>query len=108
MTTITNVLRDRVASALAETGATPISSTTEAVVAKVAPIVAHATNAEPWYRSRVTWGAIIAITAPILSALGVSADVLDPDLAVSISTAVATAVGGLLTLYGRWKAKKPL
>ena len=27
------------------------------------PAVQHATNGEPWYASRVTWGAIIAITA---------------------------------------------
>lgn len=78
------------------------------VLTEVAPIVAHVTNTEPWYQSRVTWGAIIAVAGPLLSVLGVSSDILDPDLAVSISTAVVSVVGGALTLYGRWKARKPI
>lgn len=85
-----------------------ITPVTEAVVQKVAPVILHATNNEPWYKSRVTWGAIIAVAGPILSALGVSADLIDPDLAVSLSTAVVSVVGGVLTIYGRWKARKPI
>jgi len=85
--------------------AAPVAS---AVLDQITPVVAHMTNNEPWYQSRVTWGVIISVAAPILSALGVSADLLDPDLAVSISSAAVTVVGGALTLYGRWRARKPL
>lgn len=79
-----------------------------AVINELTPVVEHLTNQEPWYQSRVTWGAIISIATPVLGALGISVGWLDPDLAVAISTAAVSLVGGVLTLYGRWKARKPL
>lgn len=85
-----------------------IPPVTAAVVAKVAPVVLHATNNEPWYQSRVTWGAIASIALPLLGAVGVSSDVIDADQFVALGLALGTAAGGVLTLYGRWKAKKPL
>lgn len=115
-TPVDQIVRQRIVTALTSAANNPSSTVgqrdvypvTEAIAAQVAPLVAHAANQEPWYQSRVTWGAIISITAPLLSLVGVRADLLTPDLAVSISTAAVTVVGGLLTLYGRWKAKAPL
>jgi hypothetical protein len=78
------------------------------IVAAVTPLVDHAANAEPWYRSRVTIGAIVSIAIPVLGALGVSADVLDADQLTAMLTAAGALVGGALTLYGRWKAKRPI
>lgn len=109
-------LRSQIGAAVARIAVDPsiplravdITPVTEAVVQKVAPAILHATNNEPWYKSRVTWGAIIAVAGPLLSVLGVSSDLIDPDLAVSISTALVSVVGGALTLYGRWKARKPI
>lgn len=74
----------------------------------LAPAVRHATNTEPWYQSRVTWGAIVSTAVPILALLGVATDAIDKDTAVSVGVALGTAIGGALTLYGRWRATKPI
>ncbi len=79
-----------------------------AIVQAVGPLIEHANNAEPWYQSRVTWGAIVSIAIPILGAFGVSADLLDADQLTAILTAAGAAVGGILTLWGRWKSKRPI
>jgi drug/metabolite transporter (DMT)-like permease len=81
---------------------------TEAVVRQISPTLEHLANAEPWYRSRVTWGAIVSIGLPALGALGVATDWIDQETAISVAMAVGSAVGGLITLYGRWKAKRPI
>lgn len=81
---------------------------TKAVMEQVQPVVDHLTNQEPWYKSRVTWGAIASIALPLLGAFGVSSDVIDADQFIALGLALGTAAGGVLTLYGRWAAKKPL
>ncbi|PPE80588.1 hypothetical protein C3941_08570 [Kaistia algarum] len=69
----------------------------------------HVTNAEPWYASRVTWGAIIAALAPILGlVLGRTVSVADQASIVEIGTAAGTLAGAGLALYGRWVAKTPI
>jgi len=78
------------------------------VVKAITPVVEHLTNNEPWYRSRVTWGAVASIVLPLLGIAGVTSDVISSEEFVSLGLAVGSAAGGLLTLYGRWKARKPL
>lgn len=78
------------------------------IVDAVTPIVANATNNEPWFQSRVTIGAIVSIAVPALGALGVSADVVDADQLTALLVALGSLIGGAITLYGRWKARKPL
>lgn len=101
-----------VAAAVSSTVARPDvpaeSAAVPAIVRAVMPLAEHAANAEPWYQSRVTWGAFVSIAIPILGALGVSADLLDADQLTAILTAAGAAVGGILTLWGRWKAKRPI
>ncbi|MDO1582443.1 hypothetical protein [Rhizobium oryzicola] len=84
------------------------SDAVQPIVDAVAPLVAHTANAEPWYQSRVTIGAIVSVAIPLLGALGVSADVLNADQLTAILVAAGSLIGGLITLYGRWKAKTPL
>ncbi len=79
-----------------------------AVTREVAAVVVNQTNQEPWYQSRVTIGAIVSIAVPVLGALGVSADIVDADQLTALLVAAGTVAGGILTLYGRWKARKPL
>jgi hypothetical protein len=74
----------------------------------VEPVLEHLANAEPWYQSRVTWGAIISTAVPLLGAVGIAVDWIDPDEAAALGVALGTVIGGALTLYGRWKAKRPL
>ncbi|WP_336799470.1 hypothetical protein [Kaistia sp. MMO-174] len=73
------------------------------------PAVIHAANAEPWYVSRVTWGAIIAALAPILGLLlGHSISSEDQATLGQVAVAIGTLAGAGLTLYGRWRARAPL
>ena len=73
------------------------------------PAVLHATNAEPWYASRVTWGAIIAALAPILGlALGRTVGAADQAALTEIVSAGGSLLGAALALYGRWVARVPI
>jgi len=84
---------------------------TKAIIEEVAadPAVIHASNAEPWYVSRVTWGAIIAALAPILGLIfGHAISAEDQASLGQIAVAIGTLVGAGLTLYGRWMARAPL
>lgn len=85
-----------------------VPAVTNAVVKEILPAVAHATNTEPWYQSRVTWGAIGAIVLPLIGFFGVTSDIISLDEFVVGGMALGSAVSGALTLYGRWKARKPI
>jgi hypothetical protein len=97
-----------VAAAVAKPEVPADAKAVPAIVEAVTPLVEHSNNAEPWYQSRVTIGAMVSIAIPVLGALGVSADVLDADQLTAILTAAGALAGGALTLYGRWKAKQPI
>lgn len=73
------------------------------------PALAHAVNGEPWYRSRVTWGALVAAVAPLIGLL--VGHELRPDersMLVDLATAGGTMAGAALALYGRWAARVPI
>jgi hypothetical protein len=72
----------------------------------VAPVIEHLTNNEPWYQSRVTWGAIFAILGGIAT-IGTAAANGESSMEV-YSTASMSILGGIGTLYGRWAARKPI
>ena len=78
----------------------------EAVAQEVAPVIEHLTNNESWWRSRVTWGAIFAILGGVAT-IGTAAANGETSLEV-YSPAGMSILGGLGTLYGRWKARKPI
>jgi len=68
----------------------------------------NATNSEPWYQSRVTWGAIVTVGTSVAGVLGAAISPEDAQAIVTICVTVGSAVGGLITLYGRWVARKPI
>lgn len=81
----------------------------EAVTQKLAPIIAHATNNEPWYQSRVTWGVLVAAVATMVKPI--AGEFFDAQTTIEYADALASGgqlFGFGLTLYGRWKARKPL
>lgn len=80
----------------------------KAITEQVLPGLQHATNTEPWYQSRVTWGAIVSIGTGLLGAIGVATDWLDAETAVALGMGLGSVIGGAVTLYGRWKARKPI
>jgi hypothetical protein len=86
-----------------------------AVTNKIAPEIIAATNNEEWYRSRVMWGSIVAIAAPLVApllswAIGETVTISDEeqDAIASALAAAGAAVGGLFAIYGRFKARKPI
>lgn len=109
---VRNVIMDAVSATVArpDVPAKPdaVGPIVEAVSREVAPLVANATNSEPWYQSRVTIGALVSIIIPLLGFLGISSDVIDPDQLTALIMAGGALFGGLFSLYGRWKAKRPI
>lgn len=93
-----------------DTTITDAPAVTNKVLTELGPVLANATNSEPWYQSRVTWGVIIAALATIAKPF-IGELPIDVAQTADIANALATAgqgVGFALTLYGRWKAKKPI
>lgn len=113
---VQNVIAAAIVAGVSAATASPATTATPAdnhvisssVNAAVAPLIVNATNSEPWYQSHVTIGAIVSIAIPLLSLVGVKADIITPDQLTSIITAAGVVVGGVITLYGRWVAKRPL
>ena len=60
---------------------------------------------KPWYQSRAVWGGIVAAVSGIAGAFGV---VVDEPTLVEISMSVSAAVGGILAIYGRYKADRAI
>ena len=112
----TDIIKAIIASGVREVAINPNTPLTTAEAGPVAKAIAdqvlpglqHVTNTEPWYQSRVTWGAVVSIATGLLGAVGVATDWIDADQAVSVGLALGTVVGGLVTLYGRWRARQPI
>jgi len=61
-----------------------------------------------WYTSKAVWGGLIAIGAAVAGGFGV---VIDTDTQGEIADLIVVGVGvvgGLLAIYGRVKAGKPI
>lgn len=85
-----------------------VGKVADAVAARIAPQMVHEANAEPWYQSRVTIGALVSIGTGVLALSGIFLTPEDTALIVSMATSIGAVAAGALTLYGRWKAKKPI
>lgn len=108
-------LTPAIAAAAAQSGTAVPQADLPALASAVAdaiaddPVLTHVANAEPWYRSRVTWGAIVAALAPLIALLAgheLGAD--ERSALVDIAMAGGSIVGALIALHGRWVAKVPL
>ena len=81
----------------------------EMVKEKVTPLIVHATNQEPWYQSRVTVGNYIALASTVIGPMiGRTVSPEEQALLTAVVTGLGVVAGAALSLYGRWKAKKPL
>lgn len=80
----------------------------QAAAEAAAPVLVNKTNSEPWYQSRVTWGALVSIGTGLATLFGYSIAPQDAELILVIGMASGTFMGGAITLWGRWAAKKPL
>lgn len=109
---ITAGIKGGVLRALEQSGVslTPEQKNAVAVIAasEAAPIVLNQTNNEKPLQSRVTIGNAVSLLAVFAGALGVE---IAPDDQALIVTGISGAFvvwGAGYSLYGRWKAKKPI
>lgn len=63
---------------------------------------------KPWYMSRTVWGALIAIAASLAHAAGIEITAGDEGELADLLAAAAGTVGGLIALYGRIAARRPV
>lgn len=116
MSNIDTAVRSAIVRGVVEAASSPLTATegkdinivTSKVLTEVAPIVAHVTNSEPWYQSRVTLGAILAASAGVLGVFGYAFPSELQGKVIDLVVALAPVIGGGLALYGRWVAKKPI
>lgn len=116
MSKIDSSVREAVKQGVINAAMNPQTATTTAdasivasnVLTQVAPVVAHLTNSEPWYQSRVTLGAIIAAAAGLFGVFGYAFPAETQGKVIELIVALGPVIGGAIALYGRWVAKKPL
>jgi hypothetical protein len=116
MTTIQSAVRDAIVKGAVKaanefstnTTTSDVGVITSKVLNEVAPIVANATNSEPWYKSRVTLGALMAAIAGVMGIFGFTLEPEDQSRILDLVVAIGPVVGGAIALYGRWVAKKPI
>ncbi|AWM23459.1 hypothetical protein [Sinorhizobium fredii] len=85
-----------------------VSPIVDAVTSKILPEIISATNNEPWYRSRVTLGAILAAAAGVLGMFGYAFPADVQGKVIDLIIALGPVIGGAIALYGRWAARKPI
>jgi hypothetical protein len=61
-----------------------------------------------WYQSKTVWGALIAIIASLLPAMGMELDGSVQGQLADNLVSLAGAIGGLVAIYGRLTAEKRL
>lgn len=75
-------------------------------VKEAAPVIAHATNNEPWFQSRVIIGNVVAIMLAVTGVVGLlRAGVTDVEV---YTVPVGAILANGFSLYGRLIATKPL
>lgn len=77
------------------------ATVTPAVTKEIGPVIANATNQEPWYQSRVIIGTTVAMVCTIAKFAGKEVDLIDQASIVDLVLLGGQLVGGVLALYGR-------
>lgn len=83
-------------------------SAVPAIINALEPVIdaiVHSTNNEPWWQSRIVWGQIITAAGIAAAGFGVTLNASTQELLVSLAVPVA---GIAVTIYGRYRAKKPI
>ena len=65
-------------------------------------------DVKQWYLSKTVWGALVAILASLLPAMGMGLDAGAQGQLADDLVSLAGAIGGLIAIYGRLMAEKRL
>jgi len=66
------------------------------------------TQNKPWYASKAVIGGIVAVASGLAGVAGIVVSPEDQEAIIAAVTAVGSAVGGVLAVYGRVKASQPI
>ena len=65
-------------------------------------------SAKAWYTSRGVWGGLISLLSVILGVFGYAISPEESEQLILALTAIGTAIGNVVGIYGRVKAKERL
>ena len=65
-------------------------------------------DVKSWLASKTIWGAVIAVVSGVSGILGHNIAAPEQAVLVDSLTAIGTALGGILAVYGRVKAEKSI
>lgn len=63
------------------------------------------TDIKPWWQSKTLWGAIVAIASSALGLAGLEFGEADAQALTSLLTSLGAALGGIIAIVGRLKAR---
>jgi hypothetical protein len=63
------------------------------------------TNIKPWWQSKTMWGAIMTIASATLGVLGYDIGDAEREAMTGVLTSLGAAIGGLVAIIGRIKAR---
>lgn len=63
------------------------------------------TDMKPWWQSKTLWGAIVTIASSILGLAGLELGDADAEALTGLLTSLGAAIGGIIAIVGRLKAK---
>lgn len=63
------------------------------------------TDMKPWWQSKTLWGAIVAIASSALGLAGFEFTEADAEALTGLLTSIGAALGGIIAIVGRLKAK---
>lgn len=63
------------------------------------------TDIKPWWQSKTLWGAIVTIGSAVLGLTGLDLGETDREPLTGLLTSLGAAIGGMIAIFGRIKAK---
>jgi len=111
-TKLKNKIKERVSDLASDAnvpGVTPtaVIPITDAVMKEIQPQIDHLTSSEPWFKSRVVWGAVLIFVTRLLAHFGYAIPQELHGAILDMLIAFGPYIGAGIALWGRY-AKKPL
>ncbi|MBC7279854.1 hypothetical protein [Hoeflea sp.] len=63
------------------------------------------TDIKPWWQSKTLWGALVTIGSAALGLAGLDLGDADREALIELLTSLGAAIGGVIAIFGRIKAK---